>query len=459
MSNAFRIRIIASIAVISICIAAIAVTGITKASSETSSGVMIDFGYYNVSWTPTEFDEGKDAYDVLSEVCEENDFEAPVIDNGIVISINGVGNLQRGVEWGLYHLSSDRLSWIEVYDIASFSLSGQSVICWARASDASEIMPASDTTGFIYYGYADEGITHAGESIRAVSLTQSVTETVIASGGGDYLVGTDRDSLGLSSLKDLDTSVIDLGSGISPNFEKIVSAHPDIVFLDGSITAHCNVADKLRKANINCVTLYEINTVNDVYRDIWIASSALGFSEHGNDYLNRMSTSIRSVTNIFNTTGKVAVLSSTDESPYVYGSGTFADSILNSLGLVNAFKEKGEFRVSAESLYEAEPDVIVIVLDDSKIDSKRRYNSLLDGLGELWKETPAYNSGFIYVFSGESSELFDIPGPRVSSALELTAKVINQDAFSSVFPSDKVYNYFCDDYRTYLIYQDKELIV
>lgn len=459
LMNALHVKLYSCLAVVVLVIAGVSITGLTSVSAETTEGAVIDFGYYDITWTAFDLKEGQNAIDVLNEVCDVNDFERPVIKDGCVFSINDVENLQRGMEWNLYVLGNDNRTWNLIEDHQSYKIGSERIICWARSSDLSEIMPASDYTGYVYYGYADSGITPAGERIRVASLTQTVTETVIASNGGEYIVGTDRISINSDTFKQLNVSATDLGSGNEPNFEKIMSVHPDLVILDGSLKAHTDIADKLRKTGIDALVLYGTSSVPDVYRNIWICSSALGFSEKGNDYLASMNSTTRTVCNIFNQESNVFVAASTDESPYTYGQGTYVQSILDTLGLHNVFNQKGEFKVSAESIYNVQPDVIIILMGDSKIDTSRSYNSVLEGLNELWKDTPAYNKGQIYIFSGKSAELFNIPGPRVTSATELTAKVIDQESFTAAFPSDKVHNYFSDDYRSYLVYQSKGAVI
>lgn len=457
--KAFNLKLIACSVIAVLVIAGASVTGLTSVSAEGTEGVVIDFGYYDITWTSFELESGTNAIDNLNAVCDENGFARPVIEDGRVHSINNVENLQRGMEWNLYILGSDGKTWEKIEEQMTYCFGNERIVCWARSSNADEIMPASDSTGYIYYNYADEGITPAGERIRVVSMTQTVTEIAIASECGEYIVGTDRISLDSLAVRDLERSITDLGSGNDPNFEKIMSVHPDLVILDGSIKAHNDIADKLRKTGINVLSLYGTSSVTDVYRNIWICSSAIGFSDIGNEYLQSMTSTIRSVGNIFNESGNVFIALSADESPYTYGADTYAQGILDILDLSNVFKQRGQYKVSAESIYNAQPDVIVIITADSKVDSSRSYNSMVEGLNELWKETPAYQKGQIYVFSGKSAELFNVPGPRVTSAVELLAKVIDQGSFSAAFPSDTVNNYFSDDYRSYLVYQEDGLVI
>ena len=77
-------------------------------------------------------------------------------------------------------------------DPASFDVSGQMIISWARAGEGSSMMPAVDSTGFTYYSYASEGRNPYGEKLKVAALAPSVAETVAAVGGLQYVVATDR---------------------------------------------------------------------------------------------------------------------------------------------------------------------------------------------------------------------------------------------------------------------------
>lgn len=57
---------------------------------------------------------------------------------------------------------------------------------------AEDVIPGVDQSGFNYYSYARDGFSlRTGEKIRVVTLAPSITETVAAIGGLDYVVGTD----------------------------------------------------------------------------------------------------------------------------------------------------------------------------------------------------------------------------------------------------------------------------
>ena len=77
-------------------------------------------------------------------------------------------------------------------DYHSVNASDAGIVCWARAGGAEDVIPGVDQSGFNYYSYARDGFSlRTGEKIRVVTLAPSITETVAAIGGLDYVVGTD----------------------------------------------------------------------------------------------------------------------------------------------------------------------------------------------------------------------------------------------------------------------------
>src|SRR5260221_4421128 len=70
---------------------------------------------------------------------------------------------------------------------------------------------------------------HSNQTQRIVSLAPNVTEMVYALGGGDPIVGTDdySDSPPAAKAKPK-------GGGGTPNLERILALHPDLVLLASS---------------------------------------------------------------------------------------------------------------------------------------------------------------------------------------------------------------------------------
>ena len=449
--QASTIKLVSAGIIAILAVTGISVIGFTADSVDARQGVMIDFGYYEVDWIEMEFPEGMTGDQALDVACAERSYPVVKDPDGSVYSVNSKTELEK-VEWGMYVLDSSG-NWSPVADPSGYDVSKEKIISWARTGAGSAMMPAVDQTGFTYYSYAKFGKNPMGEDLKIVTLAPAVTETVCAVGGLDYIVGTDRYSdypNGLVSRQNNGTISI-VGGYTDPNFEKVVAENPDIVFLDGGTGEHVTMADKFRKSGINCVVLYNAVTTDDLLKNLWICASALGFPERGNDYISDVSEAINNVCRIADLQDKkVFVALGVSDSPYTAGSGTYITNMLESLGARNIFANDSNswFMASKEAVYERQPDIIIIIHDAEEITSQREYRTLVSHFNDMWKRTPAYANGEVYVFSGDAASLLSRAGARLPESLELLAKIMDPESFINEDPTDVVgVKYYNDSYN------------
>ena len=449
--QAATVKLVSAAVIAMLAVTGISVIGFTADSVDARQGVMIDFGYYEVDWIEMEFPKGMTGDQALDAACAERSYPVVKDPDGSVYSVNSKTELEK-VEWGMYVLDSSG-NWSPVADPSGYDVSNEKIISWARTGVGSAMMPAVDQTGFTYYSYAKLGKNPMGEDLKIVTLAPSVTETVCAVGGLDYIVGTDRYSdypNGLvSAQKDGKVSIV--GGFTDPNFEKVVAENPDIVFLDGGTGEHVTMADKFRKSGINCVVLYNAVTTDDLLKNLWICASALGFPERGNDYISDVSEAINNICRIADLQDKkVFVALGVSDSPYTAGSGTYVTNMLESLGARNIFANDSNswFMASKETVYERQPDIIIIIHDAEQITSQREYRTMLSHFNDLWKRTPAYANGEVYVFSRDAASLLSRAGARLPESLELLAKIMDPESFINEDPTDVVgVKYYNDSYN------------
>ena len=449
--QASTVKLVSAAIIAILAVTGISVIGFTADSVDAKQGVMIDFGYYEVDWIEMEFPEGMTGDQALDTACSGKSYTIVRNGDGSVYSVNNKTELLN-VEWGMYILNGDG-NWVQVDNPNEYDVSNEKIISWARTGVGSAMMPAVDQTGFTYYSYAKLGKNPMGEDLKIVTLAPSVTETVCAVGGLDYIVGTDRYSdypNGLVSRQNNGTISI-VGGYTDPNFEKVVAENPDIVFLDGGTGEHVTMADKFRKSGINCVVLYNAVTTDDLLKNLWICASALGFPERGNDYITDVSEAINNVCRISDLQDKkVFVALGVSDSPYTAGSGTYITNMLESLGARNIFANDSNswFMASKEAVYERQPDIIIIIHDAEQITSQREYRTLVSHFNDMWKRTPAYANGEVYVFSGDAASLLSRAGARLPESLELLAKIMDPESFINEDPTDVVgVKYYNDSYN------------
>lgn len=453
-----KIKMFSSAALVVLLFAAIPFIGTTESATDGTEGVVLDFGYWDMYWVEMDLMDGMTGDTVLDTVCGMLGYEPPVrLSDGTVYSVDDQENL-IGIQWGFYVLGDDGWESAEPSsDVGDYNL-----VSWARTSGAEGMVQGTDYSGFTYYGYARDGCDLVtGEPLRVVTLAPSVTETVVSVGGLDLIVGTDLYSnhpQGITDRQD-DGTITYVGGYTDPNYEWIIKVEPDLVICDGSVGQQVTIADKLRKAGIDVVVLYDAVDVSAMYGNLWIVASALGMSENANGVIADLTDTIDIVSGIAGDTNKrVFVSLSPDPSPWTSGSYTFMSDLVANAGGRNIFdtQSSGWFMVNKEQIYAKQPQVIIIT-SATPVDNQASYQAILEMLDPMWRNTPAYQNGEVYVFSGDAADILQRPGPRLAEAEELLAKIMNSEAFSDRDPLDVVPKWFGDDYTYYLKYQVGEI--
>ena len=432
--------------------------GLTRAETEGRSGVVIDFGYWDTVWVNIDFGEGMNGYQALEKACELKGYPLVYQDTErtVVFSVNEQSNLQ-GKKWGMYAL--DDGAWVPRDDPREVELGKGDIISWARASGPGDVVPGTDQSGFTYYSYADHGSSlKTGEKLRVVSLAPSVTETICSIGGLEYIVGTDLYSNYPAGVVENKSAgkIKNVGGYSDPNYEWIVKLGPDIVFCEGGTGEHVAMADKLRKSGIDCVVTYDVTAIDVLYDNVWMVASAMGLSENANSVIQNFRSTIDAVSGVIGYQAPVRtfIALSADPSPWTSGSNTFASDIISHVSGTNVFDSQSSswFMVSKEQIHAKQPQVIVIV-HGKEIRSQQEYDQFLERIDPVWRETPAYANGNIFLFTGKAGDLLSRPGPRLCEAAELLGKALHPNQFELRDPLDTVPKYFGDDYADYLTYQ------
>lgn len=461
--NSANTKLAASCIVAMLIVISISVAGLTTNAQDQKEGLVIDFGYFewNAVWTEIVFDDEMDGVDALETACHMNGYPEPIFldeEKTVLHSIKNQISLEN-IGWGFYTMSDG--SWRYVEDPHSVKVKDYGLVCWARAAGEDAVVPGTDASGFTYYSYGVKGLSaKTGEPLKVVTLAPSLTEMVVAVGGLDLIVGTDYYSDYPAQIPERKNngSISIVGGYTDPNYEWIIKLGPDIVFCDGGVGEHISMANKLRKSGINCVVTHNSVDINTLYFNMWIVASAMGLGEQANDSINRIRVTVNTVEQILGIqqTYRVFMSLSPDPSPWTAGSDTFINDIIVRIHGKNIFAsmQSSWFMVAKELIHFNQPEFIIILYEGREISTHEEYNAVLDGLDPLWKETPAYRNGNIFVFSGESVNILSRPGPRLGEATELLAKALHPTPFVLKDPMDIVPKFFGSDYREYLRYQE-----
>nr|WP_315493377.1 helical backbone metal receptor [uncultured Rhodoferax sp.] len=246
---------------------------------------------------------------------------------------------------------------------------------------------------------------------RIVSLLPSLTETVCELGQCHRLVGVDRYSNFPASVQKLPQ----VGGGLDPNIEMIVSLKPDVVLMATSSRA----GERLQALGIKVVALEpkrhadvqrvmlklgQLLEVQDAAR-IWRAIDA-GVSAAAQS----LPVSLRNTKVYFEV----------NQGPYAAGESSFIGETLTRLGVKNIVPAKlGPFpKLNPEYIVRANPDLILI--------GQRSADGLQARPG--WQSIRALREQRVCIFPPDEADMLVRPGPRMAEGARLMAKCLSTKA-------------------------------
>lgn len=251
---------------------------------------------------------------------------------------------------------------------------------------------------------------------RIVSMLPSITESVCILGKCDLLVGVDRYSNSPSSVSMLPQ----LGGGLDPNIEAILSLRPDLVLVGSASRA----SDRLRSLGLTVFSM-ESKTYADVQRVLEKLSAIFGVpNDEAKNIWMQMNTDVsRIAAALPDVTPKVRVYFEVNRAPFAAGPGSFIGETLERLGVENIIPASlGPFpKINPEFVVRANPDIIMV--------GDRNYLGMTDRPG--WSDLKAINEGRICVFSEQESDVIVRPGPRIPEAAKIIARCLAEKGYST----------------------------
>ncbi|MDO5862201.1 MAG: helical backbone metal receptor [Thermoplasmata archaeon] len=437
-----QVKTVVSVAILLVGLVLTVITVSSASSTDSSSGIIIDFGDYEVSYSAQ--DESLSPIDALENACGALGYELQTSGSD-VLSIDGRSNTSEKT-WSLYVVESGSTEWTSLSSATSVKLSDYTAVCYGYCGADDEPAPAVDETGYSIYG-------HDAPS-RIVSLAPSCTETICAVGGLDSIVATDQYSDYPSEVPERQSSgeIAIVGGFTNPSYEKVLQQSPDLVVCISTQNAHLQMAEKLRAVGIRVLVLDGGESIDAVLDNIYMTGVVLENAEGAAEVADTISGQITEVSNIVDTYDfkwekRVMVALSAVQSPWVSGSGTYVSDVMSLICVSNIYdSEAGWVQVNAETIIKYNPEVIIVVSSDYEA-TQEDYDSMLASMSEQWKGTDAYKNGNIYLFTGEAADCASRAGPRVAELTELLARAIHGEAFSDGVVLPK---YVGDDYTDYL---------
>jgi len=246
---------------------------------------------------------------------------------------------------------------------------------------------------------------------RIVSLLPSLTETVCELGQCARLVGVDRYSNFPEQLQKLPQ----LGGGMDPNVEAIVSLKPDVVLIAKSSRA----GERLEALGLKVMAL-EPKTHADVQRVMLKIGQLLEVADAQRIWRAIDAGVSAAAQSLPPSVRGTRVYFEVNQGPYAAGESSFIGETLTRLGVKNIVPAKlGPFpKLNPEYIVRANPDVIMI--------GQRSADGLMARPG--WDSMRALREQRVCIFATEEANVLVRPGPRMAEGARLMARCLQEKA-------------------------------
>lgn len=247
---------------------------------------------------------------------------------------------------------------------------------------------------------------------RIVSLSPSGTEIIFALGLGDKLVGRTDFCTFPEEAKKIDS--VGGFDGKSFSLENILAFNPDFVYLSNGM--HNHLINSLENFGIQ-VYVSDINSIEDIFKEIISVSKLLNASEVGLNYVSKMK---KELNNLKEDYTDINIYCEIFNSPFLTcGKKSFINDIIEYAGGKNIFYflDSTYPQVSEESIIVNNPQII-LAPDYSENDLNKIYTR------NGWQNIDAIKNKKVFSVSGD---IFTRPGPRVLEAVILLKEIINEE--------------------------------
>lgn len=259
---------------------------------------------------------------------------------------------------------------------------------------------------------------------RIISVSPSITETLFALGLGDRVVGVTRFCLYPPEARQRTI----IGGYFDPNYETILSLHPDLVVLRGENEQSVAGFEKLGLKTL----VVRHNTIEGILDSMRTIGRCCGVEAEGERLASDLERQMREIGQRTAQLPRPRVLvvaerglgSGRIENAYVAGSDGFINRMLELAGARNACPDTsvGFPQPSVEGILAMNPDVILDMI------SKQRQAGMTkeEILGD-WQKLPdveAVRKGRVYLVDDDYAF---IPGPRFILTIKLLARLIHPE--------------------------------
>lgn len=265
---------------------------------------------------------------------------------------------------------------------------------------------------------------------RIVFLNVSNMDMYVAAGGKEAVIGKPTSqSISAELAKETNTAE-EIGIIHSPNVEKILSLHPDLV-IGVNIPFHNQIRDTLKQNNI---PLY-INTLDsfeDTIKTMKFYGELAGTEDVASKKISEINKQVDAALALTtNKQGpKALILFSNPASNSMATSATFSGDVLKRLGAVNIAdldtSLTGQYvPLSMEYVIKQDPQDIFIISMGNTPENLARFKAQMTE-NDAWNQVTAVKNGHVYDLP---MDLFTVnPGSRTGEAITYMAKLLYPEA-------------------------------
>ena len=246
---------------------------------------------------------------------------------------------------------------------------------------------------------------------RIVSLKPVITDTLIAIGAGDMIVGATK----YCELEALENRPQIVGDYTRPMIEKIVALRPDVV-LNSEENSSRRSFEKMESLGIK-TSFFSFSTPDEIVSSISAIGAAIGMKKSADAVALQIKKEFIELKKRWSSAPQKKGFIIWGRRPIIAaGDISYMGTLLSSIGVENAAKKSSVPypRIGVEDILTANPDFIVDLSMGSEAHTPE----------EAWskiKNCDAYKRGRIYIMNADDFR----PGPRLPDALENLARVIH----------------------------------
>lgn len=266
---------------------------------------------------------------------------------------------------------------------------------------------------------AGDTLRLAAPARRVISLIPSATETIIALGAKDRIVGRTRYDV----AKEVD-SVPSVGGGLDPSTEAIVALHPDVV-IGWDNDKRRAIRTKLAALNIPVFSLRTEDTT-DIFHGIANLGKILGRDSAAAALASSIRGTIDGVRRAVSDKPTRSVMFVIyPEPPMTAGPRTFIDELIGVAGGRSVFADSHDLwpTVSMEEVVKRQPDLLIVPQGEYKANALDQFRARSG-----WRDLKAVRQGHIATVS---ADLTQRPGANIGEAARALQAAIHPETVST----------------------------